>query len=607
MSSMNSAMTMAHSDVKISRSRLKITNNHLTTLSAGYLYPIYCAEILPGDTCKMDLSFLTRMNTPIHPTMGDAYQDIAFFFVPNRIVWNDFKSFMGESPEDPYLNPIEYKIPVLRSTRSLEGGEGEVTIPFHSVLDYIGLPAGNNFYEFNAIPIRDFCCIWNEWYRDQNLQYAIDYPKTSQDYNLDNSGVAAPGSFSSENLGWSQDALNYWTGDDDDFYIRSTAFGGVLPPVSKFHDLFTSATLQAQKGDPVPIPISSFNSDWLPVMTRSQYVHDLDSFQNSPDLAWSSVEGTYESNGGTSFYSPNGYIGTDGSRTVIDNSGMNPYLDVQPMNLWAKNSVSDAGAYSTINDLRYAFALQKYLELDNFGTRYREIIYNHFKVLSPDASMQVPEFLGGRTIRIGMQQVVQNSSTNDVSPQGNLAAYSMTGDKLDSFFTKSFTEHGFIIGVTCIRSVPMYEQNAPKYFLYREKLDLFSPEFGMIGDQPIRVPELWNAEENSEVGSSTPAYFDEYFGFSEAWYQYRTAINHISGQMRSNHPDSLAYWHYGEYFNTQPYLNDEFIRQKRTPIGKTLAGGDKFGQDQFIMDIKFKPTWVRPVPMFSSGWYGGRL
>lgn len=606
MSSMNSPMTMAHSDVQISRSRLLIQNTHLTSLSAGFLYPIYCAEVIPGDTCKMDLSFLTRMNTPIHPTMGDAYQDIAFFFVPNRIVWNDFKAFMGESPEDPYINPIEYKIPVLRGTHQLEGGEGQVTLPFHSVLDYIGLPAGNNFYEFNALPIRGFCAIWNEWWRDQNLQYSIDYPKDSIDRDLENAGVARPGSATDSNLGWSSNALAYWNGTDDDFYITSTAYGGVLPPVSKFHDLFTSATLQAQKGEPVPIPVTSFNSDWLPVMTRSQFVHDLDSFQNSPELAWSSKEGTYDAEQGERFYYPSGALGVSSGDTYIGNTGFNNYYDVQPMNLWAKTSTNEASSYATINDLRYAFALQKYLELDNFGTRYREIIYNHFKVLSPDASMQVPEFLGGRTIRIGMQQVVQNSSTNDVSPQGNLAAYSMTGDKLNSFFTKSFTEHGFIIGVTCVRSVPMYEQNAPKFFLYREKLDLFSPEFGQIGDQPIRVPELWNDEANEETGA-LPTYFDEYFGFSEAWYQYRTAINHISGQMRSNHPDSLSYWHYGEYFQTQPYLNDAFIRQKRAPIGKTLAGGDKFGQDQFIMDIKFKPTWVRPVPMFSSGWYGGRL
>lgn len=602
MSTMNSPTTLAKSDVSIPRSVFGINNEHLTSASAGYLYPIYCAEVLPGDSCRMDLSFLTRMNTPIHPTMGNAYQDIAFFFVPNRIIWDDFKFFFGESPSDPYINPIEYKIPTIRAHVDAGSRSYETIIPYNSILDFIGLPAGNNFYEFNALPIRAFCTIWNEWWRDQNLQHAIDVPRDSIDRDFTNIGLIDLSNFNSEdletNLLWNQDAVEYYTGDNLDFYITSSALGGVLPPVSKFHDLFTSATLQAQKGDPVPIPINSFNAEWLPVMTRSEIAADSGANLRFNALSDDLNSITYQTigigSGGYAYSSGEGYSESESN------------IGIYPSNLWAKNQEPSTDLYSTINDLRYAFAVQKYLELDNFGTRYRELLYNHFKVLSPDASMQIPEFLGAKTFRIGMQQVVQTSGTTANSPQGNLAAYSMTADST-TFFSKSFTEHGWIIGVTCIRSQPEYEQGAERFWRYREKLEIYSPEFSNVGDIPIFLSELWNPDVLYDRDADTFIPFSSYFGFSEAHYQYRQKTNHISGMMRTNRPGSMAYWHYGEYYETQPYLNDEFIRQKRTPIGKTLAGGDNWLYDQFICDYKFKPVWTRPVPVYSSPWFGGRL
>lgn len=592
MSSINSPMTLAKSDIFIKRSGMRLQNRKLMTMSSGYLYPFACVEVLPGDTFNLDTTFLTRMNTPIHPTMGDAYQDIFWFYVPNRIVMDKWKEFLGESPKDKYLNPVEYTLP------RWDGhiGDDYGPVPFKSIMDYLGYPAGNIVPEVNALKIRGFCQIWNEYFRDQNLQNAIDVQTDQSSVDLRQAVGTDP--YNSDSSTGYQSMDDYYAGEIPDFYVTSSAAGGVLPPVNKLHDLFTSATLEAQKGDPVPIPAVSFNAEWLPVMTRSQYVHDLDTFSDSPELIWSSKEGTYDVENGTAFYSPSGELGVSGGETYIGNSGFSNYYDVQPMNLWAKNQSSDSNAYATINDLRYAFALQSFLETDNrYGTRYRELIFGHYRVQTKDASIQIPEFLAHKRYRIGMSQVVQNSATNDVSPQGNLAAYSLTTDS-DKYFLKSFEEHGFVFGLTCIRTHNSYEQAIDKSSLYKTKLDFYFPEFANIGDQPIRVPEIWNDYVNGI--SNPPDYWDEFFGFQEAWYQYRYLPDTVSGEFRSNYPTSLNYWTYGNSFANQPYLSDGFIRQDRTLIDRTLASNDP-NTDQFLCDFYVSINAVRPIPIYSMG------
>lgn len=602
MSTVNSPVVTPRASVNIPRSVNGISNQRLMTMSSGYLYPIYVEQVLPGDSCRMDMSFLMRMNTPIHPTMGDAYADVAFFFVPNRIIFDKFKELMGESPEDPYLNPVEYQLPVLNGST----GDDHIPIPPKSLLDYLGMPAGNSFEEVNQLPVRAFCFVWNTWWRDQNLQYAIDYPTDDTSVFISQSGAVL-----GSDLGWSDDAMAYYNGNNDDFYIESTGKGGVLPPVNKFHDLFTSATLQAQKGDPVPIPVSSFSSDWLPVMTRSDYVYktddqseDWEKVEAANPLRFGSREGSsagyvYDEGGGTAYF-------VNGSLHMANSSPSDGYMDNGvPLNLWADlRAASAAEAYATINDLHYAFCLQSFLRADNlYGTRYRELIYGHFKVLSPDASLQIPEFLGGATFNINVQPVVQTSGTTDTSPQGNLAAYSMTSGR-KSYFSKSFTEFGVLIGVACVRTIPAYQQGIPKWMLYKDKLDFYFPEFANLPDQPIKVQELYNT---TGQGSVELEYWDKYFGFAEAWYELRTKNNEVCGEFRSNYPTSLDYWHYAEYFAQQPILSDGFIRQKRDVIDRTLAAASDSFTDQFLCEFYFTGTWTRPLPIYSMSGVGLRL
>lgn len=591
MSSINSPMTLAKSDIFIKRSGMKLQNRKLMTMSSGYLYPFACIEVLPGDTFNLDTTFLTRMNTPIHPTMGDAYQDIFWFYVPNRIVMDRWKEFLGESPKDKYLNPVEYTLP--RWDGHL--GEEYGPVPFKSILDYLGYPAGNIVPEINSLKIRGFCQIWNEYFRDQNLQNAIDVQTDQSTVNL---SQAVGSSVFNPELPTGYLALeNYYAGSTPDFYVTSSAAGGVLPPVNKLHDLFTSATLEAQKGDPVPIPAVSFNSEWLPVMARSSQVYDDDSLGLLQPLNYAVIQDS-QNDESLSLLS-NGQTGVNGySSGYSQDSYFSSQGDITPSNLWAKTSSSDANAYASINDLRYAFALQSFLETDNrYGTRYRELIFGHYRVQTKDASIQIPEFLAHKRYRIGMSQVVQNSATNDVSPQGNLAAYSLTTDS-DRYFLKSFEEHGFVFGVTCIRTHNSYEQAIDKSSLYKTKLDFYFPEFASIGDQPIRVPEVWNDNQNGL--SEPPVYWEQFFGFQEAWYQYRYLPDTVSGEFRSNYLTSLNYWTYGNNFVNQPYLSDGFIRQDRSLIDRTLASNDP-SSDQFLCDFYVSINAVRPLPIYSMG------
>lgn len=254
---------------------------------------------------------------------------------------------------------------------------------------------------------------------------------------------------------------------------------------------------------------------------------------------------------------------------------------------------SIAGAYATINDLRYAFQLQKFLEADNRGgTRYREILKQHFNVTSPDASQQIPEFLGGKRIPINISQVLQTSSTNDVSPQGNTAAYSLTSDKY-SAFTKSFTEHGYLYCVACIRTEHTYCQGVERMWRRFNRFDYYFPEFANISEQPIYTTELYNTgAEDEDVDPKS------IFGYQEAWAEYRYKPNRVSAEFRPTYRGSLDIWHYGDHYTSQPYLSSEWIRETRANIDRTLAVNDP-DSDQFIADFYFKMNTTRAMPVYS--------
>ena len=562
-----SRFAYSRSDIGISRTKFPRSQDHKTTLSAGLLYPLFVDEVLPGDTYSVDMSSLIRMSTPIHPVMDNCYLDTYWFFVPNRIVWDHWKEFMGESPNNPYITPTEYSVPLLKFNPESYARDG--SIPPKSLLDYLGVPAGTSPREINALPVRGFCKIWNEWFRDQNLQNAINVPTTDVNLYYSSSG--------DDDYFWRHNE------EDSDAYINNTIRGGDLPPVNKYHDYFTSALREPQKGDPVPIPLSGFapvyGNELIDLEEQvsqdgrglGYVVHD--SQHNTVNGLLSSASGTFNVNANTNTYTNN--------PVFFNNLG----ADLSKLQ----------GVYATISDLRYAFQLQKFLEADSRGgTRYREILKQHFNVTSLDASQQIPEFLGGKRIPINISQVLQTSATDDVSPQGNTAAYSLTSDKYGAF-TKSFTEHGFLFCVGCIRTDHTYQQGIEKFWSRKNKFDYYFPEFANISEQPIYNRELFNAMSPSDYDLDIA---DQIFGYQEAWADYRYKPNRVSAEFRSTYPQALDIWHYADYYDENPYLSSNWIRETRKNLDRTLAVSSNVS-DQFIADFYFKVDTVRVMPAYS--------
>lgn len=540
-----SRFSYAPVNLDMSRTRMNRTSTHKTTFNAGCLIPIYWDEVLPGDTYQMDVSSLVRMSTPIFPVMDNAYLDLYFFYVPNRTIWEHWKEFMGESPVDPYIESVEYSVPqLIRPT-----GGGSKDIAHGSLLDYLGLPAGCSVDSFNALPVRAYCKIWNDWFRDQNLMNAINFSTGDADQE-----------YISEIYVPRIDEPESWVEYIENFH-NECALGGYPAPVSKYHDYFTSALLQPQKGDPVAIPINGFAPVYGIGNSASPIAHDEGgNVVNQDDASLNLTFGNLYAN-----------LGATGD---ADLTGMN--------------------VYATINDLRYAFQIQKLLEADNrYGTRYIEIIKGHFGIDAPNAELQRAEFLGGKRVHINMQQVLQTSATNEVSPQGNTAAYSLTIDK-GSEFVKSFTEHGIIMGVACVRTMHSYQQGLDRQFIRKDRYDYYFPELANISEQPIYNKEIYNGGGVSYDAAES----NEVFGFQEPWAEYRYKPNRISGAFRSTQSGSLDSWHYGDFYDHQPRLSAEWMAENPFNVDRTLAVSSELA-DQFICDFYFDCKTTRIMPPYS--------
>lgn len=552
--------------VNIGRSKFRRDQDHKTTMSAGLAYPIFVDEYIPGDTFSLNTRAFVRMSTPIHPVMDNCYMDIYYFSVPYRLVWDHWKEFMGEPSDDPFAEPVEYTIPrlVTPSNKSIFS---------KSLADYFGLPP-RSFTAYggvSALPFRAYALIWNEWFRSEQLFNAIEFSTGDEDDEMYGYIYEGNSAHIDGILHYSSNYSSY----SPEAYVSTAAYGGYLAPVAKFHDYFTSALPDAQFGDPVPIPLSGY----VPVLPidKTFPINMSDGTAMRMSLV-GDISSTYQIG-----LSPD----SDFYRSDVDT-----YTNVYPSNLAADltNIMRLYGnSPANINDLRYAFQMQKYLEADNrYGRRYIETIYGHFGVTSPDGRIQRPELLGGKRIRINMSQVLQTSSTDGTSPQGNTAAYSATLDVSNSF-TKSFTEHGLIIGIACIRAQHTYQQGTERFWLRKDKFDFYFPEFANIGEQPIKNAEIYT------TGLITD---DNTFGFQEAWADYRYKPSRISGEMRSTYPQPLDVWHYGDYYRQLPTLSSEWLQENRVNIDRTIAVSSDVS-DQFICDFYFDLDCVRPLPVNS--------
>lgn len=538
--------------VDISRSRFDRSASLKTSFNAGDVVPFFLEEVLPGDTFSVDTSKVVRMQTLLTPMMDNVYLDTYYFFVPNRLVWDHWKEFCGENTESAWIPATDYTMPQITSPAGQGWSVG-------TLADYFGIPTGVAGLSVSALPFRAYALIMNEWFRDQNLQDPLVVP-------TDDSTVA---------------------GVNSGTFVTDVAKGGKPFIAAKYHDYFTSALPAPQKGPDVTIPVAQAGS--YPVIPKSTLVPDslLDGTLYKAKIFQAEVN-----SGGTN--TGLGFQVSSDSSTGDQVAGSFPApgnrLASIPVisNLWA---VADGNAAAaTINQLRLAFQIQKFYERQaRGGSRYTEVVRSFFGVTSPDARLQRPEYLGGNRVPINVNQIVQQSGTESSgTPQGTVVGQSLTTDK-HSDFTKSFTEHGLIIGVMVARYDHTYQQGLNRLWSRKDKFDFYWPVFANIGEQAIKNKEIFAQGTDKD---------NEVFGYQEAWAEYRYKPNMVTGEMRSAYAQSLDVWHLADDYSTLPSLSDSWIREDKANIDRVLAVTSAVS-NQFFADIYVKNYCTRPMPMYS--------
>lgn len=534
---------LPHADIR--RSQFDRSSSVKTSFNVGDVIPFFLDEVLPGDTFKIKTSKVVRLQTLITPMMDNLYLDTYFFFVPNRLVWSHWKEFNGENTQSAWLPTTEYEVPQITSPASEGWSIG-------TIADYLGIPTGVPNLSVNALPFRAYALVMNEWFRDENLTDPLVVP-------LDDATVA---------------------GVNTGAYVTDVAKGGLPFVAAKYHDYFTSCLPAPQKGPDVVIPGGTGMN--VPVVANST-LHD-------PGDAPLYMRLTTESGLSNAFLFPvndqnRGDIWLQATKVPDLPTGETSTMS--PVNLWA---VGDGVASATINQLRLAFQIQKLYEKDaRGGTRYTEILRSHFGVTSPDSRLQRPEYLGGNRIPIRINQIVQQSATQEGStPQGNPVGLSLTSDN-HSDFTKSFTEHGFILGLMVARYDHTYQQGLDRMFSRKSRFDYYWPVFSNIGEQAVLNKEIYAQGTDED---------DEVFGYQEAWADYRYKPNRVCGEMRSQAPQSLDVWHLGDDYSKLPSLSDEWIREDKTNVDRVLAVQSSVS-NQLFADIYVQNRCTRPMPMYS--------
>lgn len=506
----------------IPRSTFNRSHGHKTTFDSGLLIPFYVDEALPGDTFQVRASLFARLATPFAPIMDNVYIDVFFFYVPNRLVWDNWQRFMGEQPNPG--DSTDFVVPQVNSALGFQLG---------SLFDYFGLPLNVPNMFVCAFHSRAYNLIWNEWFRDENLQDRVDQVKGD--------------------------------GPDSDSNFR-------LLPRGKRKDYFTSCLPWPQKGDSVNIPLGTY----APII---------------PDSGTGYGDGTVR-------MQP---TGGNPVQVVAGNAADNWVLAAnggQPTTQSVLNWTTETGLVAelsnatgaTINSLRQAFQIQKLLERDaRGGTRYTEILRSHFGVVSPDARLQRPEFLGGGTVNVNVNAVAQTSASGAYAdtPQGNLAAF-MTAAGGGIGFSKSFVEHGVILGLLSARADLSYQDGCPRMFRRVSRYDYYWPAFAHLGEQAVYDEEIFC--DAATFNSKTV------FGYQERWAEYRYAPSKITGKFRSGIAGgSLDFWHLAQDFLTKPVLDAAFIEDK-PPLSRVLAVTD---EPQFLMDSHLSIKCTRPMPTYS--------
>lgn len=555
-----SRFSEAPTSLDMSRSTFNRDSSVKTTFNVGELVPFYLDEVLPGDTLSIDRSIVARLQTLITPPMDNLYLDTYFFFVPNRLVWQHWRQFCGENTDSPWIPQTEYEVPQLTSP---ENGWSVGTIA-----DYFGVPTGVPNISVNAMPFRAYAMIVNEWFRDENLCDPLDIPVSDATV----------------------------TGVNSASFVTDCAKGGKPYIAAKYADYFTSCLPSPQKGPDVTIP--SATAGEFPVVPRSADI-DLASFSASPlrfYVAGSDgssvlpVSPSFMSYGTAPNSSNNEY-----PLKIVSDSSEQYRSGVFPSNLYA---LSSSGIGATINQLRLAFQIQKFYEKQaRGGSRYIEVLKSHFGVTSPDARLQRPEYLGGNRVPINIQQIVQNSGTETTgTPQGTTTGMSVTSDT-HSDFTKSFVEHGFVIGLMVARYDHTYSQGIPRMLSRKSKFDYYWPVFANIGEQAVKNKEIY-AQGSAVKDSSGNVIDDQVFGYQEAWADYRYKPNMVTGEMRPTYAQSLDSWHFGDKYTQLPTLSDTWIQEDKSNVDRALAVTSAVS-NQIFCDIFVANKSTRCMPLYS--------
>lgn len=570
--------------IRASRSRFDLSQSIKTSGNVGKLYPFFCQEVYPGDTFKIKSTILTRLSSSyLRPVMDNLFEDQYFFFVPTRLVFEKWAQIFGENKAGKWANLTTPTVPTFQNS----GSTGNIAL-HDNVCAYINLPVGqelgDNIKDISLLPYRAFALIYDEWFRDENNVQPMQIQK----------GDAAL----SEKLNNNEWAPNNYLGK--------------CPSVAKFHDYFTTCLPSPQKGDPVELGTVNFPARVLPVagignltdVTSRDVIsrvgaEDLKAaafrtgFSSADDFGVYPVQLVNSSGANLAANSPL-YVAPDqGSGTTFLGSSNGSVAGTfaaaaEPSNLGAYDPGLSLNAV-TVNDLRYAFQLQKMLEKDaRGGTRYREYILSHFGVSVADARVQVPEFLGGKRTPLNVQQVAQMSQNTPESPLASLGAYSLSFGKAG--FSKGFTEHGYIIGCMCLRYHHTYQQGVERYAFRKERLDFYDPVFANIGEQPVYKKELFASAASDDV-----------FGYQEAWADLRYRPSRVSGQLASKSTNTLDVYHFGDEYANAPTLSEGFINETDSNFARTIAidKAQQTDSDQFVFDIYIQNDAIRELPVYS--------
>ena len=530
----------------IRRSVFDRSHVYKTTFNEGQLIPYFVDEVIPGDTFTLNPVEFCRLATPVVPFMDNIYIESFFFFVPSRLVYDKWVNLCGEqeNPEDS----TDYLVPTVSLT-------GDMT---NKLPDYMGIACASgtfNNVSVNCLPFRCYWTIWNEWFRDENLQKSVKVSKGESNTVLEPMGQST----SNPNYGLPS-GVSHW-------YDPA--------PRGKRYDYFTGALPWPQKGPAVDLPLGGS----APVKTsiNGSLSNNITFVGQTPSSGFETGHDIYNVWYGQSYFQSRDDVWQNNTPVLWRGSYDGANYD----------TVADMSGVTaiTINSLRQAFMLQRYYEIDaRGGTRYTEKLQAHFGVTNPDARLQRPEFLGSHSSMMNINPVTQTSSTDSTTPQGNLAAYGLNAQRYHAF-TKSFSEFGYVIGLINVRADLTYQQGVNKMWLRSDVLDFYWPSFAHLGEQAIQNIEIYCQGNDDDK---------KVFGYQERYAEYRYKPSLITGQFRSTYKEPLDIWHLSQKFATLPTLSDEFI-QDHPPISRVVAVPS---YPHFLLDVKFNLKCIRPMPMF---------